>query len=543
MPDKLNVLIPTSGLGSRLGELTEHTNKCLVRVGTKAVISHIIDSYPAGTHFLVMIGHKGQLVRQYLTLAHPDLEVTYLERELHAGNLGLVRALREQADQIPEGPIIFHASDTIVDLPTEFLNARTLTPMVLGVPVCGDVHDYRTLRPAFGYVDRVQEKGEQTAIGDHVHIGVVRFHSRRCFIDSLNAGDNCCDTHMMNAAIHLGYPKFQLVQATNWFDTGNMSKLEAARKHFEVKDFVLLEKVDQGVYIVGDRVIKFFAEPTMVENRIERAKRLNDAIPEIIEPHGYNFFAYRKAKGELARDVMQPAEFHKFLDWAQEKLWTIKTVEIYSGFTRLSHEFYYAKTFSRITKFYEKTGLEDAEDMVNGRRLPTLDRLLYLVPWQQIIRENCPTPGMHGDLHFSNILVRPFVAETVQDLGKCRYTLLDWRESFAGSVECGDAYYDLAKLLHGLIVSHDMVEKDQYSIQIREEPGMKRVVTFDIMRHHRHVECEHVLKTWCEAHGWDWEHVQIVCALVFLNIAALHHYPYSRLLYFLGKSMLADCVL
>ena len=40
------VLLTTSGLGSRLGNLTKFTNKSLVRVGDKPAISHIIESYP-----------------------------------------------------------------------------------------------------------------------------------------------------------------------------------------------------------------------------------------------------------------------------------------------------------------------------------------------------------------------------------------------------------------------------------------------------------------------------------------------------------------
>jgi NDP-sugar pyrophosphorylase family protein len=37
------VLITTSGLGSRLGSLTNYTNKSLIRVADKPAISYIID--------------------------------------------------------------------------------------------------------------------------------------------------------------------------------------------------------------------------------------------------------------------------------------------------------------------------------------------------------------------------------------------------------------------------------------------------------------------------------------------------------------------
>ena len=49
---KYKVLITTSGIGSRLGDLTDFTNKSLVRIGDKPAISHIIDMYPVDTNFV-----------------------------------------------------------------------------------------------------------------------------------------------------------------------------------------------------------------------------------------------------------------------------------------------------------------------------------------------------------------------------------------------------------------------------------------------------------------------------------------------------------
>ena len=36
--EEYKVLITTSGIGSRLGDLTTYTNKCLVRIGNKPAI-------------------------------------------------------------------------------------------------------------------------------------------------------------------------------------------------------------------------------------------------------------------------------------------------------------------------------------------------------------------------------------------------------------------------------------------------------------------------------------------------------------------------
>ena len=73
------VLLTTSGLGSRLGNLTKFTNKSLVRIGDKPAISHIIESYPPDVEFVVTLGHYGSHVKQYLTIAHPERAIKFVE--------------------------------------------------------------------------------------------------------------------------------------------------------------------------------------------------------------------------------------------------------------------------------------------------------------------------------------------------------------------------------------------------------------------------------------------------------------------------------
>ena len=60
----------------------------------------------------------------------------------------------------------------------------------------------------------------------------------------------------------------------------------------------------------------------------------------------------------------------------------------------------------------------------------------------------------HGDLHGENILI-----------GEDSICLIDWRHEFANSLSHGDVYYDLAKFMHGLIVSHAVVANDEYTVK------------------------------------------------------------------------------
>ena len=134
----------------------------------------------------------------------------------------------------------------------------------------------------------------------------------------------------------------------------------------------------------------------------------------------------------------------------------------------------------------------------------------------------------HGDLHFENILMN----ETIDGLP---FSLLDWRQNFNGEYEYGDIYYDFAKLYHGLIISHDFINQNFYNYT-RE----MNYVYFDFHRKNTNMDCERILQSYVIKNGYDWKKVKIMTALIFLNIAGLHHYPYCHLLYYLGKSMLSE---
>ena len=45
---------------------------------------------------------------------------------------------------------------------------------------------------------------------------------------------------------------------------------------------------------------------------------------------------------------------------------------------------------------------------------------------------------------------------------------------------------------------------------------------------------------WIKIHGYNLTRVKQIVALIFLNIAALHHYPYSKFLFLLGQQQLNE---
>ena len=74
-----NVFIPTAGIGSRLGSLTKYLNKSLVTVSIKPAISHIIEKYPGNIVFVIALGYKGHLVKEFIELAYPERKFIFVD--------------------------------------------------------------------------------------------------------------------------------------------------------------------------------------------------------------------------------------------------------------------------------------------------------------------------------------------------------------------------------------------------------------------------------------------------------------------------------
>ena len=118
------VIIPTAGLGSRLGKISRNINKSLVSIAQKPSISYIIEKFPEEMEFVIPIGYKKEMVVEFLTIAYPYRNFTFVEVEPFDGKgagLGFTMLLCRDYLQCP---FIFCSNDTIVleDIPAPSCN-------------------------------------------------------------------------------------------------------------------------------------------------------------------------------------------------------------------------------------------------------------------------------------------------------------------------------------------------------------------------------------------------------------------------------------
>ena len=173
------VLITTSGIGSRLGELTKYTNKSLVRIGKKPTISYIIEKYDKNTPLVITVGYFAQHVIDFCKLAYPDRDITFVKVENYDGQGSSLCYSMLQAKKELQCPFIFHACDTIVDWKIEDPEKYN---WVAGYKM-NDSSQYASFVTQNGTVTEFLGKGATDY--DFIHIGLVGIRDFNSFWNNM----------------------------------------------------------------------------------------------------------------------------------------------------------------------------------------------------------------------------------------------------------------------------------------------------------------------------------------------------------------------
>lgn len=209
--------------------------------------------------------------------------------------------------------------------------------------------------------------------------------------------------------------------------------------------------------------------------------------------------------------------FRDFLNSSMTKLWKPAREVNNKKFLSACRSFYYKKTLNRIQNFLETRLLDDHEAIINGIKIPKTISMINSLDWDMICSSK--QTKIHGDLILDNIIQT-----------KNGYCLLDWRQDFGGLLKSGDLYYDLAKLNHNLIVNHEIVNKDLFSIEIKDNE-----INCDILRKNNLIECERVFWDFVKDNNFDTKKIKLLTALIWLNMSPLHEHPFDLFLYYFGK--------
>ena len=90
-------------------------NKSLVSVNNKPIISHIIEKFPNSCHFVVALGYKGNLVKEFLDNVYEKKTIDYVNIDPFIGEGSSLGYTLLSSKHLLQEPFVFISCDTLVN--------------------------------------------------------------------------------------------------------------------------------------------------------------------------------------------------------------------------------------------------------------------------------------------------------------------------------------------------------------------------------------------------------------------------------------------
>lgn len=405
-----NVIIPCSGPGSRSSSYSKF-HKTLIRVGKKAVINHIIDSYPDAQTVYIMLGHNGNYVREYLDHCGYTniqyIDIKHWEESQFA-------SLRQLPDHVFDTPFYLNSCD----------NWSTSVPEV-------------SKNTAFFCMPKNMEYYD--TVNGEAFAGIGYVHDTHVWRQSLMKSTETRNDYLIYSSLSLEHQHL-----TDWHDVGNTESLHVTLDQF-TDEFDLLDKNHQEIYYVDDRVIKLFNKP--VSGLIDSLTK-NPSFPHPnnikFTDHGLSYMF------EPGRTNPTGADFDRVFN----NLCNLWNFCVLNNSKHNARNIWQEKTVERFDRMIKNYPEFSKPIIINGRSVDPV-RTLESVDWN-IVNTGLYGP-CHGDLNLDNIIVQDSAV-----------FYIDHREG-----QVTDIFYDVAKFYHSLHLNNTVLksfklrfDKNNYQIDV-----------------------------------------------------------------------------
>ncbi len=499
-----------------MGPIGTNLSKALHPLGDKAIISHIIESFPKNSEFVIGVGFLGKQVKNYLKMAHEKTKFTFVDVKNYDGiGSGPGHSL-SCCKKYLQKPFYFVSCDTLWDNKINF----KIKSNWLGVSRVknNETKNYCNVKLENNRITDVLDKKFTSDRKYKAFVGLCFIKDYKIFWKGIKSkilinGEN----QISNGIKYLIENSNTMGLKINWTDIGDKDKYEHAVKKYARYDF---SKTNEALYILNKKVIKFFIDPQIVRLRYKKSK-MNKKVFPIIDHLSEQFYSYRFQSGKTLYENNNEKIFSSLLTWLSKNLWE-KDKNINKNINQACLDFYKNKTLKRIELFHKKYKKNNRSLLINNKIIPPTSKLIKQVDWKSL--SNGIPAFIHGDLQFDNIL---------HDSNKNSFTLLDWRQDFAGNVNIGDIYYDLAKLYGGILINYDYIKLNLFNYSEKHDE-----IKYDFTIRKKMENYKKIFQVFIKKNSYDFKKICILTSLIYLNMSPLHKYPFDKLLYSHGKSML-----
>ncbi len=511
------VFILAAGVGSRLKDLTKNINKAMLPINNKAIISSIIEKFPKEYEIVISLGYKGDELRQYCELAHPENRFIFVTIDDYDGENSGPGQTALYCKKHLQKPFYFVTADCIIDSNLPHLDGNWL-----GVYPTSYPEKYSTVK--IDNNDIILDFINKSKEGfDNAFIGLASIRDYKEFWEELES--NIVKGEIVSAFNKISaYPNFS-VKHLKWLDTGNLDDLNKTKQYFNDDPLSLYKVTDEITYKSNNRFLKFNPEKQLVKNKIERAKILNKLIPSGFKS-SENFISYEWENGKTLYQWDSLNIFTKFLD--KLKLNITSSIIDKKSEKKVFDKFYIEKTNFRKAKFKNRFGEKYSSQkfIVNGVKYSSYDEVFDKVDITPLY--NNPFYSLfHGDLQFDNIIYN----NTEE-----KFSYIDWRDSFGDETNAGDIYYDLAKLYGGILIPYNLAKKENF-IDFSEGSTF---INYSYEIPNSLKKFVDIYKNWIIEEGWDFNKVKLITAIIYLNMSPLHDDRFGKMLWFKSLELLDE---
>jgi glucose-1-phosphate thymidylyltransferase len=152
----MQAIIPMAGSGTRLRPLTHSKPKALLRVGSKPIISHIVDMLLSlGCDDLIFIvSRDGENIPRYVQERYPGIRI---EKIIQEEQLGVGHAVSLAAEVVHDDELIVMYGDTIID--GDLSHVRSMEgDGVIAVKTVQDPRRFGVVELTNGIITKFEEK-------------------------------------------------------------------------------------------------------------------------------------------------------------------------------------------------------------------------------------------------------------------------------------------------------------------------------------------------------------------------------------------------
>jgi glucose-1-phosphate thymidylyltransferase len=127
----MKIIIPMAGVGKRMGPLTQHKPKALVRLAEKRLLDHVLGTFQElektyDLEYVFIVGYLGEQIKEHMKEAHPDKFVTYYEQKQLMGQSHAVYLAKD----VISGPVFLTYCDTLNKTDFSYLHSEPLDGVV-----------------------------------------------------------------------------------------------------------------------------------------------------------------------------------------------------------------------------------------------------------------------------------------------------------------------------------------------------------------------------------------------------------------------------